>query len=307
MSIRLLLAVLFCSNPLAHAQRLAEHVFIISFDGGKPAVIAESEMPNLKKLAAEGAVTWGAQTIFPSKTLPSHTSMFTGLSPSKHRVLWNSYEPSKGVILAPTVFALARRHDPSFGTALFAGKMKFRHLWQKGTLDVFDLGGSVSEEPAAGTEEVERATVPAQKVAAHAAEYIVRAKPNLCGIHFPDPDSAGHRFGWGSPEQKEAFHTADSALGMVLEALQKAGIAGSSVVLISADHGGHARTHGDNTPDDMTIPWMAWGAGVKKHFQITVPITTFDTTATALWLLGVPCPPELDGKPVKEAFEVAAK
>lgn len=304
MLLRTLLVFLVFCNSVARAQRLAEHVFIVSFDGGKPAVIAESEVPNLKKLAQEGAVTWEAQTIFPPKTLPSHTSMFTGLSPSKHGVLWNSYLPARGTVLAPTVFSIARQHDSTFGTALFAGKMKFRHLWQKGTLDVFDLGGRLSEEPAQGTDEVEKATVPSEKVAADAAEYIVRAKPNLCGIHFPDPDSAGHAYGWGSTQQREAFKATDKALGLVLDAIKRAGIADSSVVLISADHGGHAKTHGDNTPEDMTIPWLAWGTRVKKQFQITSPVTTFDTAATALWLLGVPCPPELDGKPVKEAFDL---
>src|SRR5260370_28484192 len=57
----------------ALADRRAEHVFIISIDGGKPAVIGQSQMPVLQKLVAEGAHTWTANTIFPSKTLPAHT------------------------------------------------------------------------------------------------------------------------------------------------------------------------------------------------------------------------------------------
>ena len=32
-------------------------------------------------------------------------------------------------------------------------------------------------------------------------------------------------------------------------------------------------------------------------------VTTYDTAATALWLLGIPIPPEFDGKPVASAFE----
>ena len=52
---KLALALLIPS--LVFAAPRAEHVFVVSIDGGKPAVIAESEMPVLKKLAAEGAVT----------------------------------------------------------------------------------------------------------------------------------------------------------------------------------------------------------------------------------------------------------
>lgn len=298
-----LLASLLAVSSL-HAARLAEHVFIISFDGGKPAVIAESEMPTLKKLAAEGAVTWKARTIFPSKTLPSHTSMLTGLSPAKHRVLWNNFEPHRGKVLAPSVFTIARKADPTLGTAMFAGKMKFHHLWQEGSLDRFDFKGPQAATPPVGSSsEIEKTANPAQSVARAAAAYIVEKKPNLCFIHFPDADSAGHKSGWGSPEQKEAFKVTDQALSQVVKALREAGIAEKSVVIISADHGGHDKTHGLDIPDDMEIPWIAWGEGVKKGFAITDAVTTFDSTATALWLLGVPIPAEFDGKPVKSAFQ----
>ena len=284
-------------------ERRAEHVFIVSFDGGKPAVIKESETPNIKKLAAEGAVTWTANTIFPPKTLPSHTSMLTGVGPDKHQVLWNNFEPIRGKIKQPSVFSIAKQFNPAITTAMFAGKVKFSHLWQIGSLDLFDFGGPIEDAPVAGTEEVEKQVVPAQYVAKNAVAYITAKKPNLCFIHFPDPDSAGHKSGWGSPEQKEAFKVSDQALSQIVKAINEAGIADSSVIIISADHGGHENNHGLNIPDDMNIPWIAWGKGVKKGFAITQPVTTFDTTATALWLLGVPLPADLDGKPVKEAFE----
>jgi predicted AlkP superfamily pyrophosphatase or phosphodiesterase len=301
----LLLSLLasFCLVASVHAARLAEHVFIISFDGGKPAVIAESEMPVLKRLAAEGAVTWRARTIFPPKTLPSHTSMLTGLSPAKHRVLWNNFEPAKGKALAPTVFTLARKADPNLTTAMFAGKMKFHHLWQDGSLDRFDFKGPQAATPPVGSaDEFEKSVNPGQTVAGAAAAYIVEKRPQLCFIHFPDPDSAGHKSGWGSPEQQEAFKVSDQALGQIVRALQTAGIAEKSVIIISADHGGHDKTHGLDIPDDMEIPWLAWGKGVKKGFAITDAVTTYDSTATALWLLGVPLPAEFDGRPVKSAF-----
>jgi arylsulfatase A-like enzyme len=52
----------------------------------------------------------------------------------------------------------------------------------------------------------------------------------------------------------------------------------------------------------MNIPWIAWGKGVKKGEKIIAPVTTYDTSATALWLLGVPVPEHFDGKPVTSAF-----
>ncbi|MBL9131596.1 MAG: alkaline phosphatase family protein [Verrucomicrobiaceae bacterium] len=298
-----LLATALLLPTFVFAAPRAEHVFIISIDGGKPAVIAESEMPTLKKLAAEGAVTWQASTIFPSKTLPSHTSMLTGVGPDKHQVLWNDFSPIKGLVKVPTVFSLLRATDPQAVTGMFVCKQKFRHLWLKDSLTLFDFGGAQTTAPVAGSPEIEKDKKPAQMEAKNAAAWIKEAKPKLAFIHFADPDTAGHKDGWGSPQQKEAFKVSDQALWQVVEGIKQAGIADSSVILISADHGGHDKTHGLNIPDDMLIPWIAWGRGVRKNFTITAPVTTFDTAATALWLLDVPLPAEFDGKPVTSAFE----
>jgi len=300
--LRLLTALLLSPALLIAAPR-AEHVIVISIDGGKPAVIAESEMPTLKKMAAEGAVTWQASTIFPSKTLPSHTSMLTGVGPDKHQVLWNDFSPIKGKVKVPTAFSLLRAVDAKAVTGMFVCKQKFRHLWIEGTLDTFDFGGPIQDTPVAASPEIEKDKKPAQLVAKNASAWIKEKKPTLLFVHFADPDTAGHKDGWGSPQQKEAFKVTDQALWQVWTAVKEAGIADSTVILISADHGGHDKTHGLNIPDDMLIPWVAWGKGVKANTTITAPVTTYDTAATALWLLDVPLPAEFDGKPVTSAFE----
>ena len=100
-----------------------------------------------------------------------------------------------------------------------------------------------------------------------------------------------------------ALAEGDRALGNVKSAIESAGIADDSVMIMTADHGGRDKTHGSRAPEDMTIPWIAGGKGVKKGFAITAPITTFDTAATALWLLHIPIPEEWDGQPVTSAFD----
>lgn len=272
------------STPAAAAA--ARHVFIISFDGGKPSVMQQSKMPTLSALVKEGAATWNAQTIFPSSTLPSHTSMLTGVGVAKHQVLWNDWMPERGMVPVPTCLALAKKSG--LVTAMFVGKTKFIHLFQPDSLSEFSLP-----------------SYQALDVAAAAARYIVAKKPNLCFIHFSDSDGAGHASGWGSPEQIKAFEDEDRALALIKAAIEKAGIADQSAIICSADHGGHDKTHGTNRPDDMTIPWIAWGAGIKKGVAISAPVTTYDTAATALHLLGIAVPGNWDGKPVSSALSSA--
>jgi predicted AlkP superfamily pyrophosphatase or phosphodiesterase len=288
----------------AWAAPPAQHVFIISIDGGKPAAIHQSQMPTLERLAAEGACTWNAHTIFPSLTLPSHTSMLTGVGPEKHHILWNKWKPEAGVVQTPTIFAEASRRG--FSTAMFVGKEKFRHLRQPGTVDEFDFDEAAAKParrpllnwllPA------KPKTVMAPVVAQRAADYILRHKPNLCFIHFTDPDDAGHEFGWGSPQQLRALATVDAALETVLEAIQKSGIQPESVIIVTADHGGHRKTHGSRRPEDTTIPWIVWGKDVKHGCPIAAAVNTCDTAATALWLLDLPCRESLDGHLVTGAF-----
>lgn len=268
---------------MAFSAPRASHVFVVSVDGGKPEVMQQSAMSTLNSMVTEGAVTWRAQSVYPSITLVAHTSMLTGIAPLKHKVDWNDWLPEKGYVLVPTVFSLAKmRH---YTTAMFVGKEKFHHLDLPGSLDVFSYPG-----------------LKARTVSNAAAEYTVFQKTNLCFIHFSDADGTGHEFGWGSPEQRMAFSDVDSALGTLRQGIERAGLADDSVVIITADHGGHDCTHGSDSPEDMTIPWIAWGKGVKRGIAITQPVTLYDTAATALWLLDVPIPEDWDGRPVLSAF-----
>jgi predicted AlkP superfamily pyrophosphatase or phosphodiesterase len=261
---------------------VASHVFIVSFDGGKPSVMQDSAMPLFKQMQQHGACTSTAFTVVPSYTLVAHASMLTGVQPNKHMIDWNDWRPANGPVQVPTIFALAKKKGLT--TGLFAGKAKFQHFYLPNSLDVF-----VVEETSA------------QDVAKIAAQFIVKQKPNLTFIHFADSDNAGHGFGWGSLEQKQAFADQDVALQILRNAVKEAGIEKDSVFILTADHGGHGYGHGTTEADDMHIPWVAWGKDVKPGV-LKRRVDIHDTAATALWLLGVRVPYSMDGRPVTEAF-----
>ena len=292
----LLLLLSFSLHLAAADARRAEHVFIISFDQGDPDLIQQSEMPVFHQLAAAGAHSWNAFTIVPSLTLPSHTSMLTGVGPQAHQILWNDYQPAKGVVKMPTIFSLAKARG--LKTAMFVGKEKFKHLLLPGSVDVF-----VWPQPEDGALAVARAF----------AAQVKTLQPNLCFIHFRDPDTEGHKYGSHSPEKKKALADCDQALGIIKNAIAEAGLT-NSVIILTADHGSHdfkdkdgitRGTHGSADTSDVTIPWIAWGKGVKKHFNITAPVIQYDTAATVLWLLDVPLPEHFWGRPITSAFDAA--
>jgi phosphopentomutase len=77
--------------------------------------------------------------------------------------------------------------------------------------------------------------------------------------------------------------------------------AGNFSLIVTADHGGHGTNHGSDDPRDVTIPWISWGQGVKPGV-LTESISTMDTAATVLWLLGVGEPSDWAGQAVTGAF-----
>ncbi len=280
---------------IAFASPNDRTVVIVSWDGGKPSVIRalaqRGELPTIRSLMADGSYTFIAETIVPSSTLPSHASMLTGLSYRRHGVDWNSYQPEKGTVTVTTIFELAKK--AGLRTAMVFSKEKFKHFAKLNTVDV-----------------VEYVRGDADKVAEVAARVLTTQKPNLLFVHFSDPDSAGHKFGWGndakgvppSDEFLMALRRCDGATGTIVAALKRNGQWAKTLLIVTADHGGRDRTHGTANPEDVRIPWIAAGGLAAKAGELNEPVRTMDTAATALAALGLSVPNDWDGKPVWAAL-----
>jgi predicted AlkP superfamily pyrophosphatase or phosphodiesterase len=273
-----------------------EHVLIVSIDGLRPDLALLADTPTLHEMIKQGTYTFWAKTTAVSITLPSHTSMLTGVVPGKHGIEWNRDLPFKEPVYAnvPTIFQMAT--EAGYSAAMVAGKSKFIALARPGTVTYVDV-------PEAGKGGNNAA------VLEHAIQFIEAKKPDLIFVHFPDVDGVGHAKGWGSHEQIACIEKTDRQLGELLASLDRAGIRSSTLVIVTADHGGAGLSHGAEDTRSRHIPWIVNGPGVRKNFDLTLSATlevrTEDTCATACYLLGLPIPYYFDGKPVKLAFENA--
>jgi predicted AlkP superfamily pyrophosphatase or phosphodiesterase len=269
-------------------RALTRHVIVISVDGLRPDAIATYRAYTIRRLAREGAASLEARTIVPSVTLPSHASMLTGVEPSVHGITWNDDEGGRKKRRVPTIFALA--HAAGLRTAAFFSKSKLRQLEDSGAVDH-------AESPPRGLE------VPAARIATEITAYLGSgARPNLLFVHLSDTDRAGHTRGWMSPAYAAAVERVDLVVELLVQAADSAFGRGEYTVILTADHGGHGRSHGTPTSQDAMIPWIAWGKGVEASRHLASGIRTVDTAATTLWLLGVAVPRWMTGKAVVEAF-----
>lgn len=259
----------------------ARRVLILSIDGFRPDAMPLAPMPFLMTLLEKSAYSLTAQTVYPSVTLVAHTSMLSGQCPDKHKVDWNDYIPANGYAQVTDIFDIA--HQAGMQTVMYVGKEKLQQITEPASLDVFKF---INDRDLVITEDL---------ILNFPADF------RLMFVHFPTPDFMGHQYGWLSPEQLSVLFRADQALERIVNELDARGLSQETLFILTADHGGHDTTHGYSLPEDMTIPWIAFGMGIHPA-ALNSSITTVDTAATAAFALGLPIPPEWDGVPVYEAF-----
>jgi predicted AlkP superfamily pyrophosphatase or phosphodiesterase len=274
-------------------RRVAGHVVVISIDGLRPDAIRAFGAKTLLRLMAEGSYSLTARTILPSKTLPSHTSMLTGVDADQHGITWNDEQVDEhGHVDVPTLFGIAK--GQGLRTAAFFSKTKFHHLEAPNTIDYVrsPKGGVLDSrwEATRTVREVEKLLESKQ------------AAPDVMFVHIGEPDFAGHLFGWMGRAYGNAVRAADNAVAEILDDAEDRFGKGNYTVIVTADHGGHGRNHGSSDPRDTTIPWIVWGQGVQQGAELPTDIRTMDTAATALWVLGLEAPATWVGNAVVKAF-----
>lgn len=183
-----------------------------------------------------------------------------------------------------TVFNLASSHG--LKTAMVVAKPKLRFLVRSGS-----------------PHHVKVMPAPAPDIGAWAARILASERPHLLFIHFDDADRAGHDHGWMSPQYLSALARVDKAVAALLQALEQTELLAETVLILTADHGGHGWTHGTELAEDKTIPWVAFGAGVREGYEIPTDIKTTDTAATILDVLNLPIPSGWEGRPLRSIFK----
>jgi arylsulfatase A-like enzyme len=270
-----------------------EHVVVVGIDGLSPDGIAKAKTPNFARLVKQGASTMHARGVMPTVSSPNWASMIMGAGPEQHGVTNNDWTPEKATIkptvkgsgaMFPTIFGLVREQRPSAKIAVFHDWDGFGRLFERNAVDVINH----PKGPDATTEQ--------------AIAYLKEQKPLLTFIHLDHVDHAGHEKGHGTADYYQSVEEADRLIGLILLGLDSAGIAGSTAVLVTSDHGGVGKGHGGNSMAELEIPWILSGPGVAPGKEITSPVNTYDTAATVAFLLGIKPPNAWIARPVRDAF-----
>ncbi len=225
-------------------------VLLIMIDGLRPDALAPDRFPALTSVMARGASTLQACSVLPCVTLPCHMSLFHSVPPERHGVTTNTWTPMARPL--PGLFEVARAAGRRCG--LFYNWEPLRNVSQPGSLAVSVFRDNV-ETPTGD-----------HVITAEAARLLSTERLDFAFVYLGTVDVAGHAFGWMSDSYLDQAAAVDALVGRLLDEAPH-----DTHVLIQADHGGHARNHGVDVPEDMTIPWMLAGPHIRaghEPFQI---------------------------------------
>lgn len=274
----------------------ARHVIVIGVDAMSPNGIINATTPTLDDMMKRGAFTLNARGVLPTSSSTNWASMVSGAGPEQHGVTSNDWERDDFNIPAvlkgtedifPTIFGVSREQRPELEMGAVYTWTGFGRLIEQTALS-YDSNGSNDDDT------LEKAK-----------KYIREKKPDFLFIHFDDVDHVGHELGHKTQFYYDAVATVDRKIGSVIKATKDAGIFEETVFIVSADHGGIGYGHGGQTLDEIEIPFILYGKGIKKGYTIKNKVYTYDNAATVATLLGIEQPYAWIGKPVTSAFKGA--
>jgi len=216
---------------------------VIMFDGFGLDYLAESRMPVLAQWKRDGLYK-PVSGLMPSVTNINNAPICCGVWPEEHGITGNSYfDEKRGIedymesaelLLAPTLFERAGRHDVK--SALLSSKAKTVTFLLRGAEIVL-----TAEEP---TPEWVQKLGPAPSIYSseinywllRAAIYILRNRPDIHCLYVHTTDYPMHMWPPEAAQSKEHLERLDDLFGQAMS------VAPDAAFLLTADHGMNAKT-----------------------------------------------------------------
>ncbi|MFK7931123.1 MAG: sulfatase-like hydrolase/transferase [Myxococcota bacterium] len=299
------LAVMGCTGESAPvpepAPDLRPDLLLITFDTTRADALgvygaSPSPSPNVDRLAEQGLVFEEAQSVAPL-TLPSHTSMLTGLYPDVHGVQNNGQRLDGDLPLVAVALKEAGWQTGAVVSAvvLEGGLGLNRGFDHYG--DGFDTTRLEGLHDPGATRTADRAATDALAWLNEASDAPVFLWVHLYDPHHPLIAPAPYRERFDDPYAAEiAF--ADQGAGQVIDALRAR--ARPNLIVVVGDHGEGRGEHGEETHGQfayrstLRVPLVVAGTGVTTERRKGLA-SVVDVAPTLLQAAGLTPPADVDG------------
>ena len=284
----LLLVLTISAQPTA-----TKHVILIGIDGVSADGFQYSNTPVVNSLISQGVISLKTRGVMPTVSAPNWATILSGAGPEQHGVTANSWslvnpgfdptvKDAEGYF--PSIFTAIRKQMPQAVTAMF-------YDWEW-------LGTYVNKKYINKVQYVQGHVM----ITSVALNYIKKEKPLFTFIYYGHPDETGHSKGFNTKEYYQSINDIDSEIGKIVNEIKAAGMAQSTTIFITSDHGGVGSGHGGESMIEIEVPWIISGPGIKKNVLLETNNDLANTAPTIAKILGIKTPAEWIGRPVNDAF-----
>jgi arylsulfatase A-like enzyme/Flp pilus assembly protein TadD len=295
--------------PRALAESSSPNLLLITMDTTRADALGTygqilKTSPNIDRLAETGVLFEQVVASSP-ETLPSHSTIFTGKQPYAHGVRANAgyLLSDENHTLAETLTSYGYRTGAEIAALVLRKETQitqgFEHYRGADSPDV-----ELKEVAflAGAKREVTKQIRVGSDITRKGINFLRRNRGRkfFLWLHYFDPHqpySAPGAFNSRIPESP--YHAevalADFQIGLVIEEIKRLGLRGTTLVVLTADHGEGLGDHGEGTHSyfvydtTMRVPLILWGLeGLPEGLRVASLVRTVDVAPTALDLLGLP-------------------
>ncbi|HKR64246.1 MAG TPA: sulfatase-like hydrolase/transferase, partial [Thermoanaerobaculia bacterium] len=253
--------------------------------------------PNVDRLARDGVVFEHAYSNVPL-TLPSHTTIMTGLLPAEHGVRDNAgahLDASK-----TTIASMLRAHGYATGAAVSAYVLRHDSNISSGFDFYDDAIEFVEGAPTGNLQRRGDATAAIMKnwIASH------RAEPFFAFVHLFEPHAPYE------PSYDAEIVKADRIAGDLLDSLRAQGLYDDALIVLLSDHGEGLGDHGEEEHgvllyrEALQVPLIVkLPHNARAGERVAAPVQLTEVMPTIAAATGIPDPrPSLFAKPTPRAI-----
>ena len=254
-------------------------VILVTIDGMRPDGFLTCGHPFVRTLMDTSSYTLNGRTMMPAVTLPCHMSLFLSVPPERHGITTNTYTP----LVRPLNGLFEQIKAAGGNSAMYYGWEPLRDVSRPGSLRYAGYLNAYIEDDTDGT------------LTDMAAARIRRSHPDFVFLYLVETDEkGGHRHGWMSQQYLDCI---SAAVGCVQRAWEEFGE--EYTIVVTSDHGGHGRSHGQDMPEDTMIPMFFLGERFEPG-RVLDGITILDIAPTVADVMGIARDPEWEGNSLLE-------
>jgi predicted AlkP superfamily pyrophosphatase or phosphodiesterase len=213
-------------------------LILVSFDGWRWDYDTKAPAPALRALMARGVRAEGLIPAYPSKTVPNHYTIATGLYPGHHGMVANTIrDPQTGRLFERTNRAEVEDPmwwggDPVWNTAQRGGLIAATMFWPGSEARVGGMQPRYWREFDERVAESQRVDQVLAWLDLPAAQ-----RPQFVTLYLNEVDTLGHWYGPDSSQVRDAIVRADQQLATLIDGLRDRSLLQTANIVVVSDHG----------------------------------------------------------------------